>query len=75
MTWAITPDGPKGPRYEAKKGIVELARLANKMILPVTYSSSKKRVIQSWDRFLLPYPFSRIVFVWGDPIHVSKGMT
>mgnify|MGYP001766916882 CR=1 FL=1 len=41
---AITPDGPKGPRYEVKDGIVELARLTGKAIVPVTYGSRKKKL-------------------------------
>jgi hypothetical protein len=41
---AITPDGPKGPRYKVKDGIVELARLTGKSIIPITYSASKKKL-------------------------------
>lgn len=41
---AITPDGPKGPRFEVKKGIVELARLSRKPLLPVSYGASKKKL-------------------------------
>jgi hypothetical protein len=41
---AITPDGPKGPRYCVKEGIVELARLTGKSIVPITYSASKKKL-------------------------------
>jgi hypothetical protein len=41
---AITPDGPKGPRYKLKDGIVELARLTGKSIVPITYSASKKKL-------------------------------
>lgn len=41
---AITPDGPKGPRYEVKTGIVELARLSHKPLLPVSYGASKKKL-------------------------------
>lgn len=40
---AITPDGPKGPRFKVKKGIIELARLTKTPILPVTYSARKKK--------------------------------
>ncbi len=40
---AITPDGPKGPRYKVKQGIVELAKLTGKSIVPVTYSARKKK--------------------------------
>jgi hypothetical protein len=68
----ITPDGPKGPRYRVKEGVVELARITRKPILPISYSASRKRVFRSWDHFLLPYPFSKILFVWGDPIYVTK---
>ena len=71
---AITPDGPKGPRYQMKQGIVELARLTQRPIVPVTYGASKKKLFNSWDRFLLPYPFSRIFFLWGDPIYVPRDL-
>jgi hypothetical protein len=69
---AITPDGPKGPRHRVKEGIIELARLTRRPIVPVTYSASKKKLFDSWDRFLLPCPFSKILYVWGDPIYVSR---
>ncbi len=69
---AITPDGPKGPRYRMKQGIVELARLSRRPIVPVTYGASRRKLFDSWDRFLLPYPFSRVFFLWGDPIYVSR---
>jgi hypothetical protein len=41
---AITPDGPKGPRQKVKDGIVELARLTGKSIVPITYSARKKKL-------------------------------
>jgi lysophospholipid acyltransferase (LPLAT)-like uncharacterized protein len=68
----ITPDGPRGPRYQVKQGIIELARLARKPIVPVTYSADKKKLFRSWDCFLLPYPFSKIIFLWGDPVFVPE---
>jgi hypothetical protein len=40
---AFTPDGPKGPRYKAQMGIIELAKLTEKPIIPLTYSASKKK--------------------------------
>lgn len=70
-TIGITPDGPKGPRHQVKAGIMELAKLTRSPIVPVTYGASRKKVFSSWDRFVLPYPFSRILFVWGDPIYVA----
>jgi lysophospholipid acyltransferase (LPLAT)-like uncharacterized protein len=71
-TIGITPDGPKGPRHQVKPGIVELAKMTRSPIVPVTYGASRKKVFASWDRFLLPYPFSRILFLWGDPIYVAS---
>ena len=69
---AITPDGPKGPRYQVKQGIIELARLTQRPIVPVTYGASRRKLFDSWDRFLLPYPFSKVLFLWGDPIYVPR---
>jgi lysophospholipid acyltransferase (LPLAT)-like uncharacterized protein len=68
---AVTPDGPRGPRYKAQIGVIELSRITGRPIVPVTFSASKKIVFNSWDRFVLPYPFSRGVFIWGEPIHVD----
>lgn len=69
---AITPDGPKGPRYVVQDGVVALARLAGVPIIPVTFGSSRKKVFGSWDSFNLPYPFSRGAFLWGEPVYVNK---
>jgi lysophospholipid acyltransferase (LPLAT)-like uncharacterized protein len=74
-TIGITPDGPKGPRHQVKGGIVELAKLTRTPIVPVTYGASRKKVFSSWDGFVLPYPFSRLLFVWGDPIYVAADAT
>ena len=71
-TIAITPDGPKGPRYRIKQGIIEMARITQRPIVPVTYSASRKKVFASWDRFVLPYPFSKVLFLWGDPVYVAR---
>lgn len=68
----ITPDGPRGPKYVIQEGVIALARLTGAPILPLTFGSSKKKVFASWDAFNLPYPFSRGVFMWGEPIYVSK---
>ena len=67
----IAPDGPRGPRQKAQIGVIELSRITGRPIVPVTFSASKKMVFNSWDRFVLPYPFSRGVFIWGEPIQVD----
>jgi lysophospholipid acyltransferase (LPLAT)-like uncharacterized protein len=71
----ITPDGPRGPRMRASAGIIAAARLARVPILPVTYAVKRRRVINSWDRFILPWPFNRGVYLWGDPIDVYSDET
>lgn len=65
---AITPDGPRGPVYEAKNGAAMLARTTGLPLIPVAFAASRGKVFSSWDRFMLPYPFARIVFVAGAPI-------
>ena len=69
---AIVPDGPRGPRHRLQLGVIELARRTGNPILPLTFSASKKKIFKTWDRFLLPYPFSKGVFVWGEPIYVDR---
>ncbi len=66
----ITPDGPRGPRMRASLGIVQLARITKAPIFPLTYSARPRHVFGSWDRFILPFPFSRGQFLWGDAIDV-----
>lgn len=69
----ITPDGPRGPRCKVQAGVVQLAKLTGLPIIPVTFGSSRGKYFNSWDRFFLPYPFSKGVFIWGSPIFVDKG--
>ncbi|MDY6855202.1 MAG: lysophospholipid acyltransferase family protein [Thermodesulfobacteriota bacterium] len=68
----FAPDGPKGPRYKVQRGVIELARLSGAPIIPMAFSSSKKKILNTWDAFLFPFPFSRGVFVWGDPISIEN---
>ena len=70
----ITPDGPRGPRQHAAAGAVMLAELADAVLLPVSYATSRRRTLGSWDRFLLPLPFGRGVFVIGQEIAVPADL-
>ncbi len=70
----ITPDGPRGPRQRAAAGAVMLAELADAVLLPVSYATSRRRTLDSWDRFLLPLPFGRGVFVIGQEIAVPADL-
>lgn len=71
----VTPDGPRGPRYQVQPGIVALAHKTGATILPVTYNAKWRKVIPSWDRFVLPMPFSRIVVIYGEPIRMPAQVT
>jgi len=68
----ITPDGPKGPRRRVKGGVIATARFTGKPIVPVTFAASRGRRVRSWDRTLVPYPFSRGVFLYGEPLLVPR---
>jgi lysophospholipid acyltransferase (LPLAT)-like uncharacterized protein len=69
----ITPDGPKGPPEVVKGGVAQLAKVSNKAVIPISYSASCAARFTSWDRFLFPLPFSRMVFVVGEPLYYCEG--
>ena len=66
----VVPDGPRGPRCQAKSGVLQLARATGAPVFPVTYGAKWKATVKSWDRLLIPFPFSRITYVVGQPILV-----
>lgn len=67
---ALAPDGPRGPRMRVAPGVITLAKLTAVPIFPVTFSAAYGRVLTTWDRFFLPFPFGRGVVVYGDPLVV-----
>lgn len=70
----IIPDGPKGPDRVLKPGCLRLAQETGAFLVPFSFSASRKRFLASWDHFLLLYPFSRIVAVFGQPIAVAASL-
>ncbi len=70
----IVADGPKGPNRKMKLGGVKLAQETGAVLVPFTFSSSRKKFVKSWDRFLIFYPFSRVVAVYGPPINVDPAL-
>ena len=70
MHACFTPDGPRGPRFQVQPGLVLVAKRTGAPILPMTFGAQWRRVLASWDAFLLPLPFSRVVVVYGEPIYV-----
>lgn len=69
---AITPDGPQGPKHVVQIGVIDLARQTGAPILPVTYCASRKKEFASWDNFILPFPFCKVVYLWGEPLFVPR---
>ncbi len=70
----IVPDGPKGPNREMKLGGVKLAQETGAVLIPFTFSTDKKKELRSWDKFLMFYPFRRVVAVYGEPIKVDASL-
>lgn len=68
----LTPDGPKGPRRELKDGVIQLARLSGRPVMPMAFVCSHGHRFKSWDKFLFPYPFGRGVYSFGEPLYFDK---
>jgi lysophospholipid acyltransferase (LPLAT)-like uncharacterized protein len=71
---ALTVDGPKGPARVVQAGVVQLARLTGAWILPITSSASRPHFFASWDRYLVPYPFSKAIVAYGEPFPVAEDL-
>jgi lysophospholipid acyltransferase (LPLAT)-like uncharacterized protein len=69
-----TPDGPRGPSRELKAGTVLLAQLSGVPIVPMSFAASRAWRLSSWDRFIVPHPFSRLAAVVGEPIAVPADL-
>jgi lysophospholipid acyltransferase (LPLAT)-like uncharacterized protein len=68
----ITPDGPRGPVYELGPGIIVLAQKAAVPVFPVNLEYSSCWRVNSWDRFILPRPFSTVRVIFGPGHHVAS---
>ncbi len=69
---AITPDGPRGPRYVVQPGVAALGQVTGAPVIPVSYRASRKFTVRSWDQFQIPLPFSRCEMVLGKPIYFPR---
>lgn len=70
----LTPDGPKGPRYKVQPGFLKLAESSGAPIVPVHLKFSNAWRLKTWDRFVIPKPFSRVVITFADAIHIPRGL-
>ncbi|HKI69789.1 MAG TPA: lysophospholipid acyltransferase family protein, partial [Verrucomicrobiae bacterium] len=72
---AITPDGPRGPRYLVREGVISLAQLTGWPIIPASTHVHTKFCLKSWDAFQIPLPFSRCEIVFAKPIRVPRDVS
>ena len=69
-----TPDGPRGPRYLFQEGTIFLSSIAQIPIIPISCTFHNPWVLNSWDRFMIPKPFSRIDVSVAEPCQIPPGI-
>jgi len=72
---AITPDGPRGPKYKVQPGVIFLAQKTGRVIMPAGVSPEKYWQMPSWDEFRVPKPFSKACILIGNPMRVPEKIT
>lgn len=68
----MTPDGPRGPCYVVKPGVVVAAKETSAKVIPFSWEADHTWVLKTWDKMIIPKPFSRITVVFGDSLVVPK---
>ena len=68
----VIADGSRGPRHKAQSGTVVIARITGSPLIPMTYNAKRKIELDSWDKFLLPLPFTQCALDFGKPILLPK---
>lgn len=71
----ITPDGPRGPRYEIQPGLIRLAQATGRPIVAITCQLKWKCVLNSWDGFQIPFPFSACRLITSEPVFVPENVS
>src|SRR5204862_5137931 len=72
MNVLITPDGPRGPAYEASQGAVFVAQKSGAAVIPMHMEYSSAWRMKSWDRFFVPRPFSTVRAIFGAPLQIRQ---
>ncbi len=70
LSVGLTPDGPRGPRYQVQAGVVALSQMTGRPVVPFNLNAPRRWELRGWDRTQIPKPFSRVEFVLGRPITV-----
>ncbi|MDI6776085.1 MAG: lysophospholipid acyltransferase family protein [Syntrophales bacterium] len=65
-------DGPQGPRGVVKEGLITMAQLSGAAIFPLYASVDRAWILKSWDRFLIPKPFSQVLIRWDRPLYIPE---
>lgn len=71
----MIPDGPRGPIYDFKVGVMVLSQTSGAPILPMGYATQRFFTLKSWDALIVPWPFSKVTVVVGEPQSVSRGLS
>ncbi|GAA5483830.1 lysophospholipid acyltransferase family protein [Haloferula sargassicola] len=71
----VTPDGPRGPRYVVQPGTVKLAETTGAPIIPIHVTFASAWRLKSWDRFVVPKPFSRVRVIFDAALAVPAGLS
>lgn len=72
---AVTPDGPRGPRFKFKPGAIFAAQISGKPVVPVAYAARPAFVLKTWDKFILPVPFGKVCIALGEPYFPPAELT
>jgi lysophospholipid acyltransferase (LPLAT)-like uncharacterized protein len=72
---AITPDGPRGPRFKFKPGALFAAQISGKPVVPLAFAAHQPFILKTWDKFVIPRPFSRVCIAIGEPFYMPADAT
>ena len=70
-----TADGPRGPKYEIKPGVVVMARIGNVPVVPIACAADRAWYLDRWDDFMIPKPFARVVMAVGEPYSIPANVS
>ncbi len=68
----VTPDGPRGPRYQVQPGVIKIAQATGANIIPIHIHYTSFWQLKTWDRFVIPKPFSRVSVIFDQPHQISQ---
>lgn len=72
---AITPDGPRGPERKMKAGAVIIAKKAKIPLVLIGVAYTRKKILKSWDKFEIPFFFSKVFISYSDPIIINSNLS